>query len=53
MKDQITAHQLAFEYLRRIPDNLNPAEYLEKLKQLETEFEKLLNTPMKPDREWV
>lgn len=39
-----TARQLAFEYLRRLSEELSPADYLKKFEQLESEFSALLSS---------
>ncbi|WP_395480181.1 YdiH family protein [Candidatus Curculioniphilus buchneri] len=51
MENKPTARQLAFEYLRRLSEELSPADYLTRFEQLESEFSALLcttNTHSKP-----
>lgn len=43
MGHELTARQLAFEYLRRLSEELSPADYLVRLRQLESEFDTLLS----------
>ncbi|CAK8744477.1 hypothetical protein SODG_007590 [Sodalis praecaptivus] len=44
MNNKPTARQLAFEYLRRLSEELSPAEYLKKFEQLESEFSALIQS---------
>lgn len=42
MDCELTATQLAFEYLRREKDALTPAQFLTRVRQLRLEFEDLM-----------
>ncbi|CRL44483.1 hypothetical protein SGGMMB4_01612 [Sodalis glossinidius str. 'morsitans'] len=50
MNNKPTARQLAFEYLRRLSEELSPADYLKKFEQLESEFSALLHTSNSSDK---
>ncbi|MBG6243494.1 MAG: hypothetical protein EKE20_17610 [Candidatus Symbiopectobacterium sp. Dall1.0] len=45
-----TARQLAFEYLRRLSEELSPVEYLKKFEELESEFSALLHSSGSNDK---
>ncbi len=44
MSEKYSARELAFHYLARLPDKLSEAEYLKKLIDSETTFERLLQS---------
>ncbi len=44
MSEKYSARELAFHYLARQPDKLSEAEYLKKLIDSETTFERLLQS---------
>ncbi|AIN47172.1 YdiH family protein [Candidatus Palibaumannia cicadellinicola] len=44
MNNKPAAYKLAFEYLRRMPEKLSPADYIKKFEQLESEFRTLLDS---------
>lgn len=50
MNNKPTAHQLAFEYLRRLSEELSPADYLKKFEQLESEFSALIHSSGSNDK---
>ncbi|MGX8939504.1 YdiH family protein [Symbiopectobacterium sp. Eva_TO] len=50
MNNKPTARQLAFEYLRRLSEELSPTDYLKKFEQLESEFSTLLHSSCSNDK---
>ncbi|MGL9724734.1 YdiH family protein [Sodalis sp.] len=50
MNNKQTARLLAFEYLRRLSEELSPADYLKKFEQLESEFSALLHSSGSNDK---
>ncbi|WP_440863188.1 YdiH family protein [Symbiopectobacterium purcellii] len=50
MNNKPTARQLAFEYLRRLSEELSPTDYLKRFEQLESEFSALLHSSGSNDK---